>query len=427
MIGTDRAAQGLRRRAIARSAQARPYGTVERAARRGAVAAVRDNGGMTTFAPALPQLRIGPHTVQPPVVLAPMAGITNAPFRTLCREFSGGKGLFVSEMITTRALVERNEKTMQLIHFDATETPRSIQLYGVDPVTVGKAVRMIVDEDLADHIDLNFGCPVPKVTRKGGGSALPYKRPLLRAILKQAVSNAGDLPVTIKMRKGIDDDHMTYLDAGRIAVEEGVTAVALHGRTAAQHYGGTADWDAIARLKEHVPEIPVLGNGDIWSADDARRMMRETGCDGVVVGRGCLGRPWLFGDLVSEFEGTGERQAPSLRTVADVMVRHATLLGEWIGDETRGVIDFRKHVAWYLKGFAVGSDMRRRLAVTSSLEELGGQLRELDLDQPWPEGADGPRGRTSGNNRVVLPDGWLKDPYDCAGVSVDAELDTSGG
>ncbi|MFH8754377.1 tRNA dihydrouridine synthase DusB [Streptomyces atroolivaceus] len=382
---------------------------------------------MTTLAPALPLLRIGPHTVQPPVVLAPMAGITNAPFRTLCREFSGNKGLFVSEMITTRALVERNEKTMQLIHFDASETPRSIQLYGVDPVTVGKAVRMIVDEDLADHIDLNFGCPVPKVTRKGGGSALPFKRPLLRAILREAVAEAGDLPVTIKMRKGIDDDHITYLDAGRIAVEEGVTAVALHGRTTAQHYGGTADWDAIARLKEHVPEIPVLGNGDIWSADDALRMMRETGCDGVVVGRGCLGRPWLFGDLVSAFEGTGTRQAPALRQVADIMLRHATLLGEWIGDESRGVIDFRKHVAWYLKGFAVGSDMRRKLAVTSSLEELGGQLQELDLDQPWPDGADGPRGRTSGNNRVALPDGWLKDPYDCAGVSADAELDTSGG
>ncbi|MFJ6851800.1 tRNA dihydrouridine synthase DusB [Streptomyces sp. NPDC091271] len=382
---------------------------------------------MTTLAPSLPLLRIGPHTVQPPVVLAPMAGITNAPFRTLCREFSGGKGLFVSEMITTRALVERNEKTMQLIHFDASETPRSIQLYGVDPATVGKAVRMIVDEDLADHIDLNFGCPVPKVTRKGGGSALPYKRPLLRAILREAVAQAGDLPVTIKMRKGIDDDHTTYLDAGRIAVEEGITAVALHGRTTAQHYGGTADWDAIARLKEHVPEIPVLGNGDIWSADDALRMMRETGCDGVVVGRGCLGRPWLFGDLVSAFEGTGTRQAPALRQVADVMLRHATLLGEWIGDESRGVIDFRKHVAWYLKGFAVGSDMRRRLAVTSSLEELGGQLQELDLDQPWPDGADGPRGRTSGNNRVALPDGWLKDPYDCAGVGAEAELDTSGG
>ncbi len=381
-------------------------------------------GGMTAFSP----LAIGPHVVQPPVVLAPMAGITNAPFRTLCREFSGGKGLFVSEMITTRALVERNEKTMQLIHFDATEKPRSIQLYGVDPVTVGKAVRMIVDEDLADHIDLNFGCPVPKVTRKGGGSALPYKRPLLRAILNEAVGNAGDLPVTMKMRKGIDDDHITYLDAGRIAVEEGVTAIALHGRTAAQHYGGTADWDAIARLKEHVPEIPVLGNGDIWSADDALRMMRETGCDGVVVGRGCLGRPWLFGDLVAAFEGGGAPATPTLREVADVMVRHAQLLGEWIGDEARGVIDFRKHVAWYLKGFAVGSEMRKRLAVTSSLDELRAQLSELDLDQAWPVGADGPRGRTSGNNRVVLPDGWLKDPYDCAAVvGAEAELDTSGG
>ncbi|MET9434288.1 tRNA dihydrouridine synthase DusB [Streptomyces sp. NPDC006551] len=378
---------------------------------------------MTAFSP----LAIGPHIVQPPVVLAPMAGITNAPFRTLCREFSGGKGLFVSEMITTRALVERNEKTMQLIRFDDSEKPRSIQLYGVDPVTVGKAVRMIVDEDLADHIDLNFGCPVPKVTRKGGGSALPYKRPLLRAILNEAVTNAGDLPVTMKMRKGIDDDHITYLDAGRIAVEEGVTAIALHGRTAAQHYGGTADWDAIARLKEHVPEIPVLGNGDIWSADDALRMMRETGCDGVVVGRGCLGRPWLFADLVAGFEGTGAYAQPGLREVADAMVRHARLLGEWLGDESRGVIDFRKHVAWYLKGFSVGSEMRKKLAITSSLDELSAQLSELDLDQPWPVGADGPRGRTSGNNRVVLPDGWLKDPYDCAGVGEDAELDTSGG
>ena len=398
---------------------------------------MRDNGGMPTpTSTTNPTLQIGPHTVQPPVVLAPMAGITNAPFRTLCREFSGGKGLFVSEMITTRALVERNDKTMQLITFDASERPRSLQLYGVDPATVGKAVRMIVEEDLADHIDLNFGCPVPKVTRKGGGSALPYKRNLLRAILREAVAGAGDLPVTMKMRKGIDDDHLTYLDAGRIAVEEGVRAIALHGRTTAQHYGGTADWEAIARLKEHVPEIPVLGNGDIWSAEDALRMVRETGCDGVVVGRGCLGRPWLFADLVAAFEGDtragagdlgGRGTRPALREVADIMVRHATLLGEWIGDESRGVIDFRKHVAWYLKGFAVGSEMRKRLAVTSSLEELRAGLDGLDLDQPWPTGADGPRGRTSGNNRVVLPDGWLKDPYDCAGVGEDAELDTSGG
>ncbi|MCZ7414147.1 tRNA dihydrouridine synthase DusB [Streptomyces sp. WMMC897] len=374
------------------------------------------------------QLSIGPHTVTSPVVLAPMAGITNAPFRTLCREFSGGKGLFVSEMITTRALVERNEKTMQLVHFDASERPRSIQLYGVDPVTVGKAVRMIADEDLADHIDLNFGCPVPKVTRKGGGSALPYKRNLLRDILREAVTGANGLPVTMKMRKGIDDDHLTYLDAGRIAVEEGVTAIALHGRTAAQHYSGTADWSAIARLKEAVTEVPVLGNGDIWSAADAVRMMRETGCDGVVVGRGCLGRPWLFGDLVAVFEGRADQiAAPTLREVADVMVRHARLLGEWLGDEARGVIDFRKHVAWYTKGFSVGSEARRRLATAASLDELRELLDGLDLGQPWPAGAEGPRGRTHGRNRVVLPDGWLDDPYACATVGSEAELDTSGG
>ncbi|MEC3994137.1 tRNA dihydrouridine synthase DusB [Actinacidiphila sp. DG2A-62] len=382
----------------------------------------------TLSRPLAGALRIGPHTVQPPVVLAPMAGITNAPFRTLCREFSGGKGLFVSEMITTRALVERNEKTMQLIHFDASETPRSIQLYGVDPVTVGKAVRMIVDEDLADHIDLNFGCPVPKVTRKGGGSALPYKRNLLRAILREAVGNAGSLPVTIKMRKGIDDDHLTYLDAGRIAVDEGVTAVALHGRTAAQHYGGTADWDAIARLKEHVPEIPVLGNGDIWCAEDAVRMVRETGCDGVVVGRGCLGRPWLFADLVGAFEGDGREPArPRFGEVAVVMRRHAELLGQWLGDEARGVIDFRKHVPWYTKGFAVGSELRRALATASSLAELDEHLGALDAAQPWPAHADGPRGRTAPGKRVVLPDGWLEDPYACAVLDDDAEADTSGG
>ncbi|MDH6118671.1 tRNA dihydrouridine synthase DusB [Kitasatospora sp. GAS204B] len=376
------------------------------------------------FAP----LSIGPLQVWPPVVLAPMAGITNAPFRTLCREQSGGKGLFVSEMITTRALVERNAKTMQLIHFDASEQPRSIQLYGVDPATVGKAARMIAEEDLADHIDLNFGCPVPKVTRKGGGSALPYKRNLLRELLREAVAGAGGLPVTMKMRKGIDEDHLTYLDAGRIGAEEGVSAIALHGRTASQHYGGTADWSAIARLREAVPaQVPVLGNGDIWSAPDAVRMMRETGCDGVVVGRGCLGRPWLFKDLVAVFEGVTDPVRPSFAEVGATMLRHAELLGRWMKDEQRGVVDFRKHVAWYTKGFSVGSQLRVKLAMAGSLDELAGLLAEVEQEQRWPAGADGPRGRTSGNGRVVLPEGWLDDPYDCAVPSIDAESDSSGG
>ena len=383
----------------------------------------------TTASPGAPApLRVGPMQVWPPVVLAPMAGITNAPFRMLCREQSGGKGLYVCEMITTRALVERDRKTMRLIRFDLSEQPRSVQLYGVDPVTVGKAVRMIADEDLADHIDLNFGCPVPKVTRKGGGSALPYKRNLLRAILREAVGNAGALPVTIKMRKGIDDSHLTYLDAGRIAAEEGVAAVALHARTATQHYGGTADWSAVARLREAVPDhVPVLGNGDIWSGGDALRMIRETGCDGVVVGRGCLGRPWLFKDLVSAFEGGAEQVRPSFGEVAAVMLRHAELLGRWIGDEARGVIDFRKHVAWYTKGFSVGSEARVKMANASSLAELDALLRGLDLDQPWPAAAAGPRGRTTGERRVVLPEGWLDDPYDCAVPGAGAEVDTSGG
>ncbi|MEV8636469.1 tRNA dihydrouridine synthase DusB [Streptosporangium sp. NPDC051023] len=381
-------------------------------------------------------LKLGSLEVWPPVVLAPMAGITNAPFRTLCREQGGG--LFVCEMITTRALVERNAKTLKMIRFDPAEKPRSIQLYGVDPVTVGRAVRMIAEEDLADHVDLNFGCPVPKVTRRGGGSALPYKRNLLRAILREAVRNAGTLPVTMKMRKGIDDDHLTYLDAGRIAVEEGISAVALHGRTAVQHYGGTADWQAIARLKEAVTEIPVLGNGDIWSAADALRMMAQTGCDGVVVGRGCLGRPWLFADLAaacalgrgdgeSDGAGDGRLARPTLGQVAATMDRHATLLAECFGSEQHAVADFRKHVGWYLKGFTVGADLRRRLATSETLTGLREGLAELDPLQPWPEGVDAPRGKTHPRDRVHLPAGWLDDPYEVVVPGADAELETSGG
>ncbi|MEU3164474.1 tRNA dihydrouridine synthase DusB [Streptosporangium sp. NPDC006930] len=370
-------------------------------------------------------LKLGSLEVWPPVVLAPMAGITNAPFRTLCREQGGG--LFVCEMITTRALVERNPKTLKMIRFEPEESPRSLQLYGIDPVTVGRAVRMIAQEDLADHVDLNFGCPVPKVTRKGGGSALPYKRNLFRSILREAVGNAGTLPVTVKMRKGIDDDHLTYLDAGRIAVEEGVSAIALHGRTAIQHYGGTADWEAIARLKESVTEIPVLGNGDIWSAADARRMMDETGCDGVVVGRGCLGRPWLFADLATMCEGGEERRRPLLGEVAATMDRHATLMAECFESERHAVVDFRKHVGWYLKGFTVGAALRRRLATSESLSDLREGLAELDAAQPWPDGVDTPRGKTNPRDRVHLPAGWLDDPYDLAVPSADAESDTSGG
>ncbi len=288
-----------------------------------------------TAQPVLPPLRIGRHVIESPVVLAPMAGITNRAFRRLCREYghegrsagaaSGAGSLYVNEMVTSRALVERTPETMRLIAHDPEEHPRSVQLYSVDPATTAAAVRMLVTEDRADHIDLNFGCPVPKVTRKGGGAALPWKRDLFRAIVSAAVTEAArrDVPVTIKMRKGIDDEHLTYLEAARAAVDEGVAAVALHGRTAAQAYSGQADWAAIRLLKETITTVPVLGNGDIWSAEDALAMVAETGCDGVVVGRGCLGRPWLFTDLAAAFAGTEARVEPTLGEVTATPRRHA--------------------------------------------------------------------------------------------------------
>ncbi|MFB9646514.1 tRNA dihydrouridine synthase DusB [Microbacterium terregens] len=386
----------------------------------------------TAIAPA-PVLRIGPIALDAPVVLAPMAGITNTAFRRLCREY--GAGLYVSEMITSRALVERNATTMRLITHHESETPRSIQLYGVDPATVEAAVRVLVEEDRADHIDLNFGCPVPKVTRKGGGAALPWKLELFREIVSRAARAAGEIPLTIKMRKGIDSDHLTFLDAGRIAEDAGVAAIALHARTASEFYSGQADWSAIAALKQAVTSVPVLGNGDIWSAADAVRMMAETGCDGVVVGRGCLGRPWLFGDLARAF-GAPEAAAgapvdATLAFVARAFRRHAELLVEFFEDEGRGCRDIRKHVAWYFKGYPVGGDTRAALATASTLDEIDALLATLELDAPYPgAAAEGQRGRSGTPKRPALPEGWL-DSRDLgieASVTLaDAELDTSGG
>ncbi|MCS6575457.1 tRNA dihydrouridine synthase DusB [Curtobacterium flaccumfaciens pv. flaccumfaciens] len=374
-------------------------------------------------------LRIGPIEVDVPVVLAPMAGITNMAYRRLCREY--GAGLYVCEMITSRALVERTPVSMQLIQHHESETPRSIQLYGVEPNTVAEAASILVGEDRADHIDLNFGCPVPKVTRKGGGAALPWKLDLFRELVTKTVRAAGDVPVTVKMRKGIDEDHLTYLDAARIARDAGVAAVSLHARTANEHYSGHADWSAIATLKETVTDIPILGNGDIWSAADALRMIDETGADGVVVGRGCLGRPWLFGDLAAAFRGEGLRYMPSLGEVADGFRRHAELLVEFFGDEEHACRDIRKHVAWYFKGYPIGSDVRSGLAMASSLQEIDDFLGQLDHDAPYPGAdAEGPRGRAGRPKRTALPDRWLESrdvDSEFRKVLAAAELHHSGG
>lgn len=377
-------------------------------------------------------LTIGPHTTLP-VVLAPMAGITNQAFRTLCREYGPG-GVYVCEMITSRALVERTDESMRLIQHRPGETIRSVQLYGVDPATVRAAVTMLVDEDHADHIDLNFGCPVAKVTRKGGGAALPWKHELFTSIVRAAVDAAAPagIPVTVKMRKGIDDEHLTYLDAGRAAADLGVAAVALHGRTAHQFYGGKADWDAIARLRDAVPAAtPVLGNGDIWSAQDAVDMVKQTACDGVVVGRGCLGRPWLFADLTAAFSGESKPVQETLGLVIDTLVRHVELLADHFGSEERACRDIRKHMAWYFKGYPLGSTLRSAFALVNNLEELTELTSTLDRDIPHPgDTAEGPRGRTSSARRVTVPDGWL----DSAELSpaqremiAEAEHSVSGG
>ena len=379
----------------------------------------------------------------PVIELAPMAGVTNRAFRRVCREASielrAASGqvdadgtIYVAEMTTSQALLMRNQETLDLVTFDGDEKVRSIQLYGVDPKIVGDAVKMVVAEDMADHIDLNFGCPVPKVTRKGGGSALPWKRDLYQQIVQAAVKNAdGKVPVTVKMRIGIDHDHITYLDAGKIAAEAGVTWVALHGRTAAQYYGGQADWSAIAKLVEHIPNTPVLGNGDIWSALDAKRMISETGARGVVIGRGCLGRPWLFGQIRSAFAGEQIPNEPVSGDILRWMKRHAQLLCQMHGDEFYGCREMRKHMAWYLKGLVAGSEVRGALALISSLSEMDDLLSTIDPNQQLTEEiAHAPRGRTTPEKKVNLPDGWLNSQVMSQSEQEtvrSAELSVSGG
>ena len=368
-------------------------------------------------------LPIGPIRVWPPVVLAPMAGVTNYPFRSLCRSF--GAGLYVSEMISARPLAEGREKALRLAGFGPGEEPRSLQLYGVDPYYVREAVLRLTGEGRVDHIDMNFGCPVPKVTRKGGGAAIPLRPRLLAAIVHAAVRAAGRVPVTIKFRLGIDAGRLTFLEAGRVAEEEGCAAVGLHARTAADLYDGEADWAAIGELKAGAG-IPVLGNGDIWEAYDALRMMRETGCDGVIVGRGCLGRPWLFRDLSDVFGGREPQDPPSLAGVLDVMFLHARRLVDWFGQET-AIPAFRRHLSWYTKGFTLNHEVRVGMMQAQTLDDLEAVFADVDRRQSFPPSAMRvKRGKRAGRQRVALPDAFL-DPS--AGELADAAEDilVSGG
>ncbi|MFK7919774.1 MAG: tRNA dihydrouridine synthase DusB [Ilumatobacter sp.] len=353
---------------------------------------------------------IGPHGLSAPVVLAPMAGVTNAPFRELCRQFAPGL-VYVNEMAMATPVVHKNAKTERMISFGPDEQPRSQQLYGSDPDIMGKAVHILCDAGRVDHIDINFGCPAAKVTRQGGGAAVPAKPELLRAIVRAAVRSAEPygVPVTTKFRMGLFDDWLMHQRTGLICAEEGAAAIALHARTVEQHYSGEARWEAIAELKDAVGTIPVLGNGDIWEAHDAVRMMDETGCDGVVIGRGCLGRPWLFGDLIEVLQG---RPAPASRTlgqVCEVMAQHAKLLAVHMGED-HAMRDFRKHSGWYMSGYPVGPEVRRRFALCASLAELDDIMATLDPAAVIVEGGERiKRGHTNGPIKVAMPEGWLDD------------------
>jgi len=361
------------------------------------------------FAP----VSIGRLSVWPPVVLAPMAGVTNYPFRFICKEF--GAGLFVSEMINARPLVEGTDKTLKLADFGPGELPRSLQLYGTDPYYVAEAVKRLVNEGRVDHLD----------TRRGGGAAIPVKPNLLRNIVRAAVENAQAVPVTIKFRMGINLEYLTFLTAGRVAEDEGCAAVGLHARTAAQLYHGHASWDAIAELKQAV-KIPVLGNGDIWEAEDALRMMRQTHCDGVIVGRGCLGRPWLFRDLADVFNGREPLDPPPFEVVLEIMFRHARILADWFG-ERLAMHSFRRHASWYTKGFRVSSEIRAALMRVETVCQLEQLFSDVDRSQPFPPSAMRVvRGKATGTQKVSLPAGYLDNIEDDAPLP-GSDLDAGDG
>ena len=342
-----------------------------------------------------------------------MAGVTNAPFRSLCRKFGPGL-VYVNEMIMATGLVHGNKKTDTMMKFGADETFRSLQLYGSDPAMLTRAIEKLGRANAVDHIDLNFGCPAPKVTRRGGGAAVPVKRQLLRAIVTAAVK-AGEpfgIPITCKFRMGINEEVITYVETGQICEESGAAAIALHARTAQQHYAPSARWEAIAELKQAVHTIPVLGNGDIWEAADALRMVEQTKCDGVVIGRGCLGRPWLFRDLIDAFSGKPISATPTLGEVLPVMVEHAEALMDHLQDE-RGIRDFRKHTGWYLTGYPVGGEVRRKFSEIGSLDDLRRLADSLDPSIVIVEGGERiARGHTNGPIKVALPDGYLDDRDD---------------
>ena len=326
-------------------------------------------------------LRIGPWLrIWPPVILAPMAGVTNWPYRKICRDF--GAGLCVTEMVSARAILEDNRRTQEIAGFGPGESPRSIQLVGADPAVMAEGIRRVLPG--IDHIDLNFGCPVPKVTRKGAGAAAPVDPDNFRALVRAAVRAAEPVPVTVKLRLGLDEDRFTFREAARIAEGEGCAAVGLHARTVAQMYSGKARWEYIRELKGLV-SIPVLGNGDVFHASDAFRLLDSTGCDGVIIGRGCLGNPWLFADLKRLFEGNGVPAPPTLEEVVRVIRLHYSLLRSHFALPRAADMFIRKFGTWYARGLENAAAIRREFQKIDGPEDLE-RILESMIRSGWKPG-----------------------------------------
>ena len=310
------------------------------------------------------RLKIGNVTLENNLILAPMAGVTDLPFRLLCRE--QGAGLLCMEMISAKGILYNNKNTESLLQIHPDEMPVSLQLFGSEPKIVSEMAKRIEERPFS-ILDINMGCPVPKIVRNGEGSAL-MKNPKLVYELVSATVKAIQKPVTVKIRKGFDDEHVNAVEIAKIIEEAGASAVAVHGRTREQYYSGKADWDIIRQVKEAV-HIPVIGNGDVTSGEKAVAMQEQTGCDGVMIARGAQGNPWIFSELIA-YEKTGEMpKRPDVDEIRQMMLRHARLQLQYKGDYT-GIREMRKHVAWYTKGLHNAARLRDDINSVESYEEL---------------------------------------------------------
>lgn len=317
------------------------------------------------------QLTIGEVTLENNVILAPMAGVTDLPFRLLCRE--QGAGLLCMEMVSAKAILYRNKNTEKLMEIDQREMPVSLQLFGSEPDVIAKAAAEIEDRPFA-ILDINMGCPVPKIVNNGEGSAL-MKNPRLAAGIVRETAKAISKPVTVKIRKGYDEAHCNAVELAKYLEDAGAAAITVHGRTREQFYSGAADLEIIRKVKEAVA-IPVIGNGDVADGESAKRMLEETGCDGIMVGRAAQGNPWIFREITSYLEHGVKMKRPAIEEVRDMIRRHAALQLECKGDYI-GIREMRKHVAWYIAGYPHAASLRKKVCSVERMEELMELLGEI--------------------------------------------------